>query len=155
MTREPLRLLQAVVRALCWSLVLVVTLALAIGSLGEPAEAAAITEYLRLEVPAGMEQAWLAAERATWEPWLRAQPGFLGRELFWDSSHQEGLLLIHWASRDQWQAIPEARIAQVQRQFETQARRALHQTSLRTPFPLRHSGEFQPMQTLMPRDLSP
>jgi len=155
MTRDPRGLPQAVVRALCWSLGLVVALALALGSLGEPAEAAAITEYLRLEVPAGMEQDWLAAEQATWEPWLRAQPGFRGRELFWDPNHQEGLLLIHWASRDQWQAIPEARIAQVQQQFETEVRRALHQTSLQTPFPLLQSGEFQPMQTLVRPDPTP
>ena len=49
----------------------------------------------------------------------------LGRELHWDEQREEGQLLIRWASRDLWQAIPAAAVEQVQQQFERSAHAAL------------------------------
>jgi uncharacterized protein (TIGR03792 family) len=86
---------------------------------------ATVVEHLRLKVPADARQAWLQAERETWEPWLQRQDGFLGRQLLWDAERQEGVLLIHWRSRRQWLTIPEQEIAAVQRRFERAALRAL------------------------------
>ena len=43
----------------------------------------AVVEHLRVKVPAEARQAWLEAERGSWEPWLAQQPGFLGRDLLW------------------------------------------------------------------------
>jgi uncharacterized protein (TIGR03792 family) len=102
-----------------------------------------VVEMLRLRVPAQARQAWLTAERECWDPWLRAQAGFLGRELFWDGERQEGVLLIRWASAELWHAIPEAEVDRVQRSFEEKARRALGQ-SAGPPFPLLSSSSLQP-----------
>ena len=66
----------------------------------------AVVEHLRVKVPAEARQAWLEAERGSWDPWLKQQPGYLGRDLLWDPECEEGTLLIRWASRDQWKAIP-------------------------------------------------
>jgi uncharacterized protein (TIGR03792 family) len=116
-----------------WLLLLVLvagpTAAFALGH-GESAHGlispeATVVEYLRLKVPADNRQAWLQAERDTWEPWLQRQDGFLGRQLLWDAECQEGILLIHWRSRRQWLAIPEREIGAVQHRFELAARRAL------------------------------
>ena len=74
-----------------------------------------VVEHLRIKVPADGRQAWLQAEQGSWEPWLQTQDGFLGRELLWDSEREEGTLLIRWASREQWKAIPEADVEAVQR----------------------------------------
>jgi len=103
----------------------------------------AVVEHLRVKVPAEARQAWLEAERGSWEPWLAQQPGFLGRDLLWDPEHEEGTLLIRWASRAQWKAIPLAEVEAVQERFEQLAREATG-TRQGNPFPLVFEGELQP-----------
>ena len=103
----------------------------------------AVVEHLRVRVPAMALQAWLDAEQGSWEPWLRSQAGFLDRQLLWDPERQEGTLLIHWASREQWKAIPPEEVDRVQRRFEQLARRGTGQ-ALGNPFPLTHQGELVP-----------
>ena len=103
----------------------------------------AVVEHLRVKVPAEARQAWLEAERGSWEPWLAQQPGFLGRDLLWDPEREEGTLLIRWASRAQWKAIPVAEVEAVQERFEQLAREATG-TRQGNPFPLVFEGELQP-----------
>ena len=100
-----------------------------------------ITEQLRLRVPAEQRRIWLEAERATWEPWLAGQDGFLGRELLWDPLHGEATLLIRWASREQWKAIPQDEIDAVQARFEAVVRERLGDATP-MPFPLLYEGEL-------------
>ena len=102
-----------------------------------------VVEHLRIKVPANGRQAWLEAEQGSWEPWLKKQDGFLGRELLWDSAREEGTLLIRWASREQWKAIPEADVEAVQTRFEELAREATGQRQ-GNPFPLVFEGELIP-----------
>ena len=102
-----------------------------------------VVEHLRIKVPADGRQAWLQAEQGSWEPWLQTQDGFLGRELLWDSEREEGTLLIRWASREQWKAIPEADVEAVQTRFEELAREATGQRH-GNPFPLVFEGELIP-----------
>jgi uncharacterized protein (TIGR03792 family) len=103
----------------------------------------AVVEHLRVKVPAEGREAWLTAERGSWEPWLQKQPGYLGRDLLWDAEREEGTLLIRWASREQWKAIPLTEVEAVQERFEELARQA---TGSRhgNPFPLVFEGELQP-----------
>ena len=113
-----------------------------------------VIEHLRVKVPAAARMAWLEAEQASWEPWLQRQPGFLGRRLHWDAEQEEGQLLIHWASRSQWHAIPRSEIDQVQERFEQLAHAALERLGVlpehaaparpANPFPLVFSGELPP-----------
>ena len=102
-----------------------------------------VVEHLRIKVPADGRQAWLEAEQGSWEPWLQKQDGFLGRELLWDSAREEGTLLIRWASREQWKAIPEAEVEAVQERFEELALEATGQRQ-GNPFPLVFEGELIP-----------
>ncbi|MFM7268193.1 MAG: TIGR03792 family protein [Cyanobium sp.] len=112
-----------------------------------------VIEHLRVQVPAAARQAWLEAEQASWEPWLRSQKGFLGRELRWDREREEGQLLIRWASRAQWHAIPRDEIEAVQERFEALAHQALRRLAVQlprdqaesaNPFPLLLSEELPP-----------
>ena len=103
----------------------------------------AVVEHLRVKVPAEARQAWLEAERGSWDPWLKQQPGYLGRDLLWDPEREEGTLLIRWASRDQWKAIPMEEVEAVQERFEQLAREATG-TRQGNPFPLVFEGELQP-----------
>ncbi|MGB5136143.1 MAG: TIGR03792 family protein [Prochlorococcaceae cyanobacterium] len=105
---------------------------------------AAVVEQLRLSVPAADRQAWLEAERGSWGPWLGRQDGFLGRDLYWDPAREEATLLIRWASRGQWQAIPAGELAAVQERFERIARQATGR-SQGNPFPLVFEGELEPL----------
>ena len=109
----------------------------------EAGTALVVVEQLRLQVPAALRQAWLEAERGSWEPFLARQDGFLGRELFWDPMREEATLLIRWASRGQWQAIPADQLQQVQERFERIARQAAGQAR-GNPFPLVFEGELEP-----------
>lgn len=102
-----------------------------------------VVEHLRIKVPADGRAAWLQAEQGSWEPWLEQQDGYLGRDLLWDSEREEGTLLIRWASREQWKAIPEAEVEAVQERFEQLAREATGQGQ-GNPFPLVFEGELIP-----------
>lgn len=101
-----------------------------------------VVEHLRLKVPAEARQAWIEAEQGSWEPWLTRQQGFLGRQLLWDPATEEGTLLIRWADRSSWKAIPEAEVQAVQQRFEELARRATGSGD--NPFPLVFEGELLP-----------
>ena len=102
-----------------------------------------IVELLKLEVPKNMKEAWLKAEKKTWEPWLLKQNGFLGRQLFWNPKDEEATLLIGWESRSVWKSISQSQINLVQKNFEKVARL---ETGLTTenPFPLIYEGELNP-----------
>ncbi len=116
----------------------------------------AVVEHLRVRVHADAQAAWLEAEAITWEPWLRRQIGYLGRVLRWDPEREEGVLLIRWASREQWKAIPAEEVDLVQARFESVARRCLLAgrrsspaassiaAASPNPFPLVHAGELDP-----------
>ena len=113
----------------------------------------AVVEHLRVKVPAEGRQAWLAAEQGSWEPWLAQQDGFLDRQLLWDAEREEGTLLIRWASKDQWKAIPPEAVEAVQARFEELARQATGATA-GNPFPLVFEGELEPI-ALQPVALQP
>ena len=102
-----------------------------------------IVEHLKLEVPAEFKNAWLKAEKGSWEPWLLKQDGFLGRQMFWDPKVEQATLLIGWESRAVWKKIPQKEINLVQQNFEKIARKETGETS-GNPFPLIFEGEFNP-----------
>ncbi|QNI44555.1 antibiotic biosynthesis monooxygenase-like domain containing protein [Synechococcus sp. WH 8101] len=103
----------------------------------------AVIEHLKVKVPEAARQAWLEAERGSWEPWLARQQGFLGRDLLWNPETEEGTLLIRWRSREAWKAIPEQEVDAVQQRFEQLAREATGER-LGNPFPLLYEGELLP-----------
>ena len=85
---------------------------------GRPAAQEPITvEMLHLAVPATLRDVWLNAEAEVWKPWLEQQPGYLGRDLYWDPQQQQARLLIRWRSRKEWKAIPDDEVAVVQARF--------------------------------------
>ena len=102
-----------------------------------------VVEHLRVKVPAEAVEAWIAAERGSWEPWLEQQSGFLDRQLLWDPEREEGTLLIHWRNREAWKAIPATEIEGVQQRFEALAREATGGGDA-NPFPLVFEGQLLP-----------
>ena len=99
-----------------------------------------ITEELRLKVPADAKAAWLNAEKEIWDPWLSAQDGFLGRQLFWDKEKEEALILVNWKSKKLWKSIPMSEVKIVQVKFEDNVKTALNVS--KNPFELIYEGEL-------------
>ena len=104
-----------------------------------------VVEHLKLDVPKKYRNAWLKAEEGSWEPWLRKQDGFMGRQLFWDPKGEEATLLIGWESRAVWKNISQSEINLVQLDFEKIAREEIGQSS-GNPFPLIYEGELKPVK---------
>ncbi len=102
-----------------------------------------VVEHIRVKVPEKTKEAWLNAEKQSWGTWLMDQKGFLGRQLFWDKTHEEATILISWTSRKAWKDISQKEIEEVQYRFE---KFACEQTgcSRGNPFPLTFEGELQP-----------
>ena len=102
-----------------------------------------VIEHLRLKVPKEYQQAWLFAEKQSWEPWLLSKRGFLDRKLFWDKKNEEATLLITWSDRQSWKGIPQVEIDNIQIKFEEIARKEIGQ-DVQNPFPLVFQGELLP-----------
>ena len=102
-----------------------------------------VIEHLRLHVAESDREAWLQSEKATWEPWLSKQSGFINRQLLWDPQNEEATVLIRWSSRSKWKSIPQEEINIVQRDFEKAAREELG-VNTQNPFPLKFEGELIP-----------
>ena len=106
-----------------------------------------VMELLRLSVPADQRDVWMDGERSTWQPWLEEQDGFLGREIFWDAARAEGLVLVRWASREQWKAISDEEVQRLQGRFDARVNTALGRRSDdASPFPLVEATELHPQR---------
>lgn len=77
-----------------------------------------VIELLRFKVsPEGREK-YIQKDAAIWTTALAEYPGFLGKEV-WINPHDatEVILIIRWATREQWQAIPQAELQAIDGQF--------------------------------------
>ncbi len=99
-----------------------------------------VMEELRLKVPADAKAVWLNAEKEIWDPWLSAQDGFLGRQLYWDKEKEEALILVNWKSKKLWKSIPISEVSVVQEKFEDNVKTALNVN--KNPFELIYEGEL-------------
>ena len=106
-----------------------------------------VIEELRLKVPAHAKAAWLNAEKEIWDPWLSAQDGFLGRQLFWDKEKEEALILVNWKSKKLWKSIPMSEVNVVQEKFEDNVKTALNVR--KNPFELIYEGELNKQLSLI------
>lgn len=122
-----------------------------------------VVEHLRLRVPRETRAVWLDLEREIWQPWLCRQKGFMGRDLYWDGQQEEAVLLIRWASREDWKGIADQEVDRIQERFVARARQSLGRNSLSSgpdagdqhgerngnpaenPFPLLFAGELEPL----------
>jgi uncharacterized protein (TIGR03792 family) len=126
---------------------LVLLFAILVSFAGQVLASDVVIEQLRLKVPESQVHTWLEAEQRTWQPWLEEQEGFLRRDIAWDPALEEGQLLIHWATRDQWKAISSDDVGVVQRQFDAVVNAALGRSATaESPFPLVLEAELLPLR---------
>jgi uncharacterized protein (TIGR03792 family) len=67
-----------------------------------------VIEWLRFRVPVADQARYIAQDRAIWSAALARHPGYLGKEIWCRADDPAALnILIRWASRAQWKAVPQ------------------------------------------------
>ncbi|NJO80861.1 MAG: TIGR03792 family protein [Cyanobacteria bacterium RM1_2_2] len=94
-----------------------------------------VIEWLKVRVEPELREQYVQKDAAIWTTALSKYPGFLSKEV-WISSDNlaEVVLVIHWESFEQWQAIPAAALEQIEAEF----RRAMGDT-----YAIVESGKYQ------------
>jgi len=75
-------------------------------------------EWLKIEVQPELREQFVQKDAEIWTTTLAQYPGFLHKEV-WISPENlsEVSLVVHWASFEQWQAIPVADLQQTEARF--------------------------------------
>jgi uncharacterized protein (TIGR03792 family) len=77
-----------------------------------------VIEFLTFHVPLTDQPAFIAADAAIWTATLSCQPGYLGKDIWRDKASPDSLrLVIRWASRNAWRAVPRALLDQTNADF--------------------------------------
>ena len=76
-------------------------------------------EWLRIEVQSELREQFVQKDAEIWTAALARYPGFLNKEV-WISPDQlsEVILVVHWASFEQWKAIPAADLQRIKARFD-------------------------------------
>lgn len=96
-----------------------VLLCSAIGS-AQPANSteSPAVEWLKFQVPSQQQARFIEQDAAIWTPVLSSYPGFQRKEIWSNPDRPDELVIvIHWASMEQWQAIPKDVLNRTTQQF--------------------------------------
>lgn len=78
-----------------------------------------VIEWLRIEVPVADQARYFAADADIWTKALACNAGFLGKEVWVRHDAPRSVnLVIRWASRDAWKAVPAGLLAETDAAFE-------------------------------------
>ncbi|MBW4642958.1 MAG: TIGR03792 family protein [Goleter apudmare HA4340-LM2] len=77
-----------------------------------------VIELLRFKVAAELRESYIQKDAEIWTIALAKYPGFLGKEV-WINPHDatEVMMIIRWATREQWLAIPQAELKAIEDKF--------------------------------------
>ena len=75
-------------------------------------------EWLKVEVQPELREQYVQKDAEIWTTKLAEYPGFLHKEV-WISPDKlsEVILVVHWASFEQWKAIPAAELQRTEARF--------------------------------------
>lgn len=94
-----------------------------------------VIELLKFQVPREARANYIQKDSEIWTTTLAKYPGFLGKEVWTNPNDPtELILIIRWATREQWQAIPGEDLQIIAAKF-TQ--------SMGETYPIVESAEFQ------------
>ncbi|HAN74178.1 MAG TPA: TIGR03792 family protein [Planktothrix sp. UBA8407] len=66
-----------------------------------------VIEWLKFKVLPEQWQTFIQKDEEIWTAGLQKIPGFVGKEVWVDPEHHEIVMVIRWESQEQWQAIPD------------------------------------------------
>jgi uncharacterized protein (TIGR03792 family) len=94
-----------------------------------------VIELLRVKVPPNMREKYIQMDAEIWTTALAGYPGFLGKEVWINPNDStEVMMIIRWATKEHWKAIPHAELEAVDAKF-TQA--------MGESYPFMETGEYQ------------
>lgn len=80
-----------------------------------------VIELLKCKVDPDWREQYLQKDAEVWTKALAECPGFLGKEVWLNSEEaSEVILVIRWATKEQWKSIPEELLNQVEQEFAQQ-----------------------------------
>ncbi|MBD2325458.1 TIGR03792 family protein [Alkalinema sp. FACHB-956] len=105
-----------------------------------------VIEWLKVKVPIELHDRYIEQDAAIWTTALANCAGFVGKQVWTNSQDPtEIILVIQWATREQWKAIPIEQLESIDRTFVMAMGQA---------FPLVETGEYHLVaETLSPSDL--
>jgi uncharacterized protein (TIGR03792 family) len=78
-----------------------------------------VIELLRFQVPSEQREIFIQKDDEIWTVSLAKYPGFLGKEVWINPNVPEEItLVIRWATREQWKAIPEKDLQPIYKKFD-------------------------------------
>jgi uncharacterized protein (TIGR03792 family) len=78
-----------------------------------------VIEWLKVNVAAELREEYIQKDMEVWTPALEQYPGFLGKEIWLDPDDPTALvILIRWASREQWKSIPADKVEEITETFD-------------------------------------
>lgn len=77
-----------------------------------------VIEFLKIEVTPEHRQKYLQLDKEIWTKALAKCPGFLGKEVWLNPDKPtEAILIVRWASREEWKSISAELLNEIERQF--------------------------------------
>lgn len=78
-----------------------------------------VIEWLKFRVEPTQRDRYLMIDEQIWTQALETYPGFLEKKTWLDPNHDdEVIFVIAWATREQWKAIPEDELVQINQRFD-------------------------------------
>ncbi len=94
-----------------------------------------VIELLKVKVTPEVREKYIQKDAEIWTTALAEYPGFLGKEVWINPNNSsEVILIIRWATKEQWKAIPPEVLEEVDKKF-TQA--------MGESYPIVESAEYQ------------
>lgn len=77
-----------------------------------------VIEWLKVRVSPDLREKFIQQDAEIWTSMLANYPGFLSKEVWINpETPTEVVLIIRWASLEEWKAVPPDRLAQTEQQF--------------------------------------
>jgi uncharacterized protein (TIGR03792 family) len=84
----------------------------------QPSQEPPAIEWLKFHVPSAQHARFIEQDAAIWTPVLSRYPGFQNKEIWTNPERPDELVIVtHWASFEQWQAIPKDVLDRTTQQF--------------------------------------
>ncbi len=78
-----------------------------------------VIEWLKFRVDPAQRDRYLAIDDEIWTSALATYPGFIDKTVWLDPNRDdEVIFVIAWATREQWKAIPQEEIDQINQRFD-------------------------------------
>lgn len=80
-----------------------------------------VIELLKVKVAPEHREQYIQKDAEIWTQAIAHYPGFLGKEVWLNPNEpSEVILVIRWATREQWKSIPPERLQQISQEFDQQ-----------------------------------